>query len=137
MQFRNTIIVLVLLVIVGGYIYFFQAGKSEEETKKLFDIKADDITRIVLKYPGQDIEVARIDGAWKRVKPIKVDADSAAVGTLTHEIADADVKRTVDDNPTDLAPFGLAKPAVTVTSLTSCITSRLVWSLKASTSAFT
>jgi Domain of unknown function (DUF4340) len=114
MQFRNTIIVLVLLVLVGGYIYFFQAGKSEEETKKLFNIKADDITRIVLKYPGEEIEIVRTGGGWKLVKPIKADADSAAVSTLTHEIADADVKRTVDDNPTDLGPFGLAKPAVTV-----------------------
>jgi hypothetical protein len=118
MQFRNTIIVLILLVLIGGYIYFFQAGKSEEEAKKLFNIKADDITRIVLKYPDQDIEVARIDGAWKLVKPIKFDADSAAIGTLTREIADADVNRTVDDNPTDLTPFGLAKPAVTVVAST-------------------
>ena len=118
MQFRNTIIVLVLLILVGGYIYFFQAGKSEEETKKLFNIKADDITRIVLKYPDQEIEVARTNGAWKLVKPIKANADPSAVSTLTHEIADADVKRTVDDNPTDLAPFGLAKPDVTVVAST-------------------
>jgi Domain of unknown function (DUF4340) len=114
MQFRNTIIVLVLLVLVGGYIYFFQAGKSEEETKKLFNIKANDITKLVLKYPGQEIEVDRIDGAWKMVKPIKTEADTSAVNTLTHEIADADLKRTVDEHPTDLAPYGLDKPAVTV-----------------------
>jgi Domain of unknown function (DUF4340) len=114
MQFRNTLIVLILLVLVGGYIYFFQAGKPEEETKKLFDIKADDITRLVLKYPGQEIELERTGGAWKMVKPIQTDADASAVGTLTQEIANADVKRTVDEHPTDLAPFGLDKPAATL-----------------------
>jgi hypothetical protein len=114
MQFRNTIIVLVLLILVGGYIYFFQAGKPAEETRKLFNIKADNITKIVLKYPGQEIEVVRSGGAWKLDKPIKTDADSTAITTLTHEIADADVKRTVDEHPTDLAPFGLDKPDVTV-----------------------
>jgi hypothetical protein len=114
MQFRNTIIVLVLLILVGGYIYFFQAGKPEEATKKLFNIKSDDITRVVLKYPGQEIEIERSDGGWKVVKPIKVDADTSAVNTLTHEIADADVKRTVDEHPTNLALYGLDKPAVTV-----------------------
>lgn len=115
MQFRNTIIVLVLLLLIGGYIYFFQAGKPEEETQKLFNIKPDEITKINLKYPSQEIELARTDGTWKMLKPIQANADSAAVTTLTHEVADADVKRTVDENAPDLALYGLAKPAVTVT----------------------
>ena len=84
MQFRNTLIVLILLALVGGYIYFFQAGKPEEETVKLFQIKADDITKIVLKYPGEEIELQRSGDQWKMVKPIKADADSAAISTLTH-----------------------------------------------------
>ncbi len=114
MQFRNTLIVLVLLILVGGYIYFFQAGKPEEQTQKLFNIKADDITKLVLKYPGQEIEIDRSDGAWKMVKPIQTGADTSAVNTLTREIADADLKRTVDEHPANLALFGLDKPAVTV-----------------------
>ena len=52
------------------------------------------------------------------VKPIQADADSSAITTLTHEIADCEVKRTVDEHPTDLAQFGLAKPAVTVVAST-------------------
>ncbi len=114
MQFRNTIIVLVLLLIVGGYIYFFQAGKPEEQTQKLFNLKADDITGLVLKYPDQEIEVNRTGGGWRLVKPINTEADAAAISTLTHEIADAGIKRTVDDHPASLAPFGLDKPGVTV-----------------------
>lgn len=118
MQFRNTLIVLILLVLVGAYIYFFQAGKPEQETVKLFNIKAADINRITLKYPGQEIEVERTGDKWKMVKPIKADADSNAVSTLTNEIANCEVKRTVDEHPADLAPFGLAKPAVTVVAAT-------------------
>ena len=118
MQFRNTLIVLILLALVGGYIYFFQAGKPEEETVKLFKIDPGDITRINLKYPDREIEVARSGDKWKVVKPIQADADSSAITTLTHEIADCEVKRTVDEHPTDLAQFGLAKPAVTVVAST-------------------
>ena len=114
MQFRNTLILLILLTLVGGYIYFFQAGKPEEETVKLFNIKAEDITKLVLKYPGEQIELERTGDKWKIVKPIQVDADSAAVTTLTHEVADAQIKSTVDEHPTDLSNFGLTKPAVTV-----------------------
>jgi hypothetical protein len=114
MQFRNTLIVLVLAILVGGYIYFFQAGKPAEETKKLFNVNAADITKVVLKYPSQEIEVQRSDGVWKMVKPIKVDADKTAIGTLTNEIANANITRTVDEHPADLAPFGLDKPGATV-----------------------
>jgi hypothetical protein len=114
MQFRNTLIVLVLLVIVGGYILLFQFAKPEDATKKLFNVKADDITSVTLKYPGQEIEVRRTDGVWKMVKPLQTDADKSAIGTLTREIADADIKRVVDEHPANLAPFGLDKPAVTL-----------------------
>jgi hypothetical protein len=114
MQFRNTLIVVALAVIVGGYIYFFQAGRPAEETKKLFDVKAAEINKVVLKYPDREIEVQRSDGVWKMVKPIKVDADKAAIGTLTNEIANAGITRTVDEHPAGLAPFGLDKPAATV-----------------------
>src|SRR5690349_14158212 len=114
MQFRNTLIVLVLLVIVGGYVLLLQFAKPVDESQKLFNVKADDITSVVLKYPDHVIEVQRSGDAWKMVKPIKTDADKVAMGTLTREIADADVKRTVDEHPTDLAPFGLDKPAVTL-----------------------
>jgi hypothetical protein len=114
MQFRNTIIVLILVVLIGGYIYFFQAGKPAEETKKLFDVSAAEINRVVLKYPNQEIEVQRTGGTWKMVKPIQTEADPTAVAALASEIAGANVTRTVDDHPTDLAPFGLEKPAVTV-----------------------
>ncbi|MGO9056665.1 MAG: DUF4340 domain-containing protein [Candidatus Binataceae bacterium] len=109
---------MILLALVGGYIYFFQAGKPEEETVKLFKIDPGDITRITLKSPGQEIEVERSGDKWKLVKPIQADADSSAITTLAHEIADCDIKRTVDEHPTDLAQFGLAKPAVTVVAST-------------------
>ncbi len=118
MQFRNTLIVLILLALVGGYIYFFQAGKPEQETVKLFQIKPDDITRLTLKYPTQEIEVERSGDKWKMVKPIQADVDTNAMTTLTNEISDCEVKSTVDEHPTDLAPFGLAKPAVTVIAAT-------------------
>src|SRR5215467_11917554 len=110
MQFRNTLIVLILLALVGGYIYFFQSGKPEGQPSHLFNIKADDITRLALKYPNEEIVLERAGGKWKIVKPIQVDADSAAVTTVTHEVAELPVKSTVDEHPTDLAVYGLAKP---------------------------
>jgi Domain of unknown function (DUF4340) len=120
MQLRNTIIALVLLALIGGYVYFFQAGKSAEGTTKLLKVNAGDITRVVLKYPDKEIEVKLEGGKWKLVKPIQADADAAAISTLTRELANCEVKRTVDEHPKaeDLTTFGLAKPQVTITAST-------------------
>ncbi|MGH7248011.1 MAG: DUF4340 domain-containing protein, partial [Pseudomonadota bacterium] len=54
-------------------------------------------------------------GAWRIVKPIGVDAEQTSVNNLARAIATAAVTKTVEEKPADLAPFGLAKPAVVIT----------------------
>jgi hypothetical protein len=116
MQFRNTIIVVILLVLVTGYVYFFEAGKPAEETVKLYQIKPEDISKIDLRYPDQEIELVRQpDNKWLIVKPVNTDADDTTVNNLARAIADCEVKKTVEEKPQSLDAFGLAKPDVVVT----------------------
>ncbi len=119
MSFRNTIIVLILLVIVGGLALYVQ-HQPEEETVKLFpQLKPEDITKIILQYPDHMIEVERTTGdKWMITMPVKTDADQTTADNLARAIADCEVKKTVEEKPGDLAPFGLAKPDVTVTITT-------------------
>ncbi len=114
MRPRNTIIALILLAVVGGYAYFNASQKPGEQTNKLFKLKADDITAITLKYPDREIGLAKESGKWSLVKPIKADADLNAVRTLAETIAGCEVKKTVDEKPASLDPFGLARPEVVV-----------------------
>ena len=121
MNFRNTIIAIVVLAIIGGYaLYVGKFSKPEESTQKLFQLKADDIAKIVLKYPDRELELDRIKsfGQWSIVKPVGTDADQTAANNLARAIADCQLVKTVEDNPTDLARFGLDKPQVTVTVTT-------------------
>lgn len=116
MRLRNTIIVLVLAAILGGYALYTGINLEPVETPKLLKIKAGDIERITLKYPGREIDLKRgSKDKWELLKPIEADANQTAVNSLVTSIADCEVKRTVEEKPASLAPFGLDKPRVVVT----------------------
>jgi hypothetical protein len=115
MQLRNTIIVLVLVAVVGGYALVILLGSQPEATPSLFKVSAKDITQIDLRYPNGELELARNPNhTWSIIKPLKVDADQGAVDNLTQAIAGARLSKTIDDKPPSLEPFGLDKPSAVV-----------------------
>jgi hypothetical protein len=119
MRLRNTIIVLILFAIVGGYAFIAGHYSSPEAQRKLLAVKQDDIAKIELHYSGRDIVLERDKGKpWQLVKPIGAEADQTQANNLARAIADCAVVRTVDDKPADLAPFGLKPPTTTVTVTT-------------------
>ena len=119
MRLRNTIIVLVLFAIVGGYAFVVSHYSETEAQQKLLTVKADDIAKIELRYSDRDIELERDKGKpWRLVKPVGADADQTQANNLARAIADGVMVRTVDDKPADVAPFGLKPPTTTVTVTT-------------------
>ena len=115
MRLRNTIIALVLLAIVGGYAFIVGRYSVPEAPQRLIDVKQDDIAKIELRYSDRDIVLARDkDKPWRLVKPIGADADQNQANNLARAIAEGVLVRTVDDQPTDLVPFGLKPPTTTV-----------------------
>ena len=119
MRLRNTIIVLVLFAIVGGYAFIVGRYSSTEAQRKLLDVKQDDIAKIELRYSDRDIVLERDKGKpWRLVKPIGAEAEPTQAGNLARAIADGVVVRTADEKPADLAPFGLKPPTTTVTVTT-------------------
>ncbi len=119
MRLRNTIIVLILFAIVGGYAFIAGRYSSPEAQRKLLAVKQDDIAKIELHYSDRDIVLERDKGKpWRLVKPIGTEADQTQANNLARAIADAVLVRTVDEKPADLAPFGLKPPTTTVTVTT-------------------
>jgi Domain of unknown function (DUF4340) len=117
MRFRSTLILAILFFALGGYLYFVEFQRAAEESKKktLFSFDTDAVTDVKLAYPDREINLKRNDGTWQITAPIEAAADETAVKNLVRAIADCEVKKTLDDVPKDLAPFGLDKPSVTVT----------------------
>ena len=116
MRLRNTLILALLLLGLGAYLYFVESKQMAEEAKKqkLVELSPDDVTGITLIYPDREIVLEKGDGGWRLTKPVAAAADDITVKNLIHAIADAEVKKTIEDVPADLTQFGLAQPAVTI-----------------------
>lgn len=116
MRVRNTIIVLVLLLVVGGYSLIILLGSRPVPPETLLKLDSRHISGIDLRYPASEIELVRNPNhTWRILKPIKTDGDQSAVDGLTETIANAKLTKTIEQQPNSLKPFGLDQPAVRLT----------------------
>jgi Domain of unknown function (DUF4340) len=113
---RRILVLLVLVAGLGAYLYWYEVPKAEREAKKekLVDVERDAITGVTLDFPDRQIVLLKEDGAWKLTKPLEAPADETAVNALLGVLTGAEVQRTLDELPKDLAPFGLDRPDPTV-----------------------
>jgi len=114
---RNTLVLLLVLITLGGYIYFVErpSQEREAEAKKLVALKRDAVTGITLAYPDRTIVLEKTDGHWRITQPVTADADDPVVNNMVTAVAEADVSRTLDDVGDKLASYGLAPPEATIT----------------------
>jgi hypothetical protein len=116
---KSTLALLVVLLGLGGYIYFVLAKKADStvtKQEKLFPaLEASKIDDLKVKSESGDVTSLKKDGgAWKVVAPIQVPAaDSDATG-VANALGDIEIVRVVDENPTDLKPYGLDTPRLDV-----------------------
>ncbi|MGZ3510950.1 MAG: DUF4340 domain-containing protein [Candidatus Binataceae bacterium] len=119
MRLRNTIIVLILLVVLGGYSLIILLGSRPVPPPTLFNIDSKHISGIDLRYPDSELELVRNPNhTWSILKPLKTEGDQSSVDGLTETIANARLTRTIEEKPDSLKPFGLDKPSVTLTVTT-------------------
>src|SRR5262245_26521203 len=116
MRLRYTLILALLLIGLGAYLYFVESKQIAEEGKKekLVTVDADDVTAVTLVYPDREIALEKSDGVWRMTKPVQAPADDITVKNLIRAVSDAEVTKTIDPPPADLAQFGLVQPTVTV-----------------------
>jgi hypothetical protein len=109
----------VVLAGLAAYIYFVESKKPEEGATaagpKVFSVKTDAIEEITVKSAGGDrTTLKKIGGAWQITAPLMAPADEAEVSGIVTNLAMLDIVRTVEENATDLAQFGLAEPRVEI-----------------------
>ena len=76
------------------------AGKIDE-----LEIKSEAGERTTLQRKGSD---------WTIVQPAPAPTDQATVSGITSNLASMEIQRVIDENPGDVAEFGLATPRVEV-----------------------
>ena len=114
-RLTSTILLVVVLAGLGGYIYFVDSKRPTPGTEardKVFTVEADAIEEISLKSGGETTTLKKVDGTWKMTAPMQVDADQNEVSTLTSNIASLEVSRVIDENAANLGEYGLATPPI-------------------------
>lgn len=113
----STIILVVVLAGLGGYIYFVDSKRPAagvEERDKVFTVEADNLEEITVTSEGESTTLRKSDGTWKIAAPINADADQNEVSGLTTAITGLEVNRVVDENAANLADYGLANPRIKI-----------------------
>jgi hypothetical protein len=120
-RFKGTLILLIVFAVLGGYVYYTDfygkeaRDKQEESKKKLFGGEAKDVTELAIEQDGNTISAVRKgDKNWEMTSPAGVEADSDAWDQLATSFVDLQKDEVVTAKKTDLATYGLDKPAVLV-----------------------
>jgi hypothetical protein len=116
---RSTVVLLVLLAGIGGYIYFVESERdpaaADAKPKAFAALAADNIEEIRIKNAdGETSHVQKVGENWQLLEPNKAGADTGVVGTVTSNLSTLEVQRVVDESPSDLKQYGLEPARIDV-----------------------
>ena len=122
MSFKTTIVIAILLVLLGGYAYWFEykGGQKKEEQKEkaktLLEVKKEDVTQIQIEgiENGPAILVPESKEAWKLTKPLQTRADQGTVDRILSSFEKIQYKEIIEEQPKDLNAYELENPKMTV-----------------------
>src|SRR6516165_5995717 len=115
-----------LVVVLGGlfaYIYFVtwkqpEGGDSAAGTKleKVFPgLQSDKIAEIHVHPESGDSTVLKKDkDGWKITDPVQTAAQESEASGIANALAQLEVARVIDDNPSNLIEYGLGAPRVEI-----------------------
>ncbi|OQW34912.1 MAG: hypothetical protein A4E19_17040 [Nitrospira sp. SG-bin1] len=122
MRYWPTLLLFVVLAGLGSYLYLVEfpakqrEEKQETEQKQLLPFPETAITGLSVTTAQGPIELKLAEpGKWSIVAPLQTDADHREVQALIRALVTGPVTRTVEEQPSQLAPYGLEQPVTTLT----------------------
>ena len=122
--FWSTIVLIVILAGLVAYIRFDVSKQPSplvsKEEKVLASVESDQLEGLRIRSEsGETTTLEKADGGWQVVDPIATPADESKVTAITSGLPSISLVRVVDEKPTDLENYGLAKPRIDVGFRTS------------------
>ena len=122
MRYWPTLLLLLILAGLGGYLYFVELptkqleDKRESERTHLLPFPESSITGVAITTAQGPVELTLTEqGQWNITAPLKTDADPREVQALIRALVTGTVARTLEETPSTLTPFGLEQPLTVIT----------------------
>jgi len=122
-RFKGTAVLFLVFAVLGGYVYFTEfrgkeeKAKAEAAKKRLFPGEGKDIAELTLEYEGRTVSATRKDEkTWEITNPAGLETDSEMWEQMASSFVGIEKDETVNNQKTDLAPYGLDKPLVKITA---------------------
>ncbi len=111
MNWKETLILAIVFLSLGGYVYFFEREIEETipDVENLIDFNTEDVREIVLKSRNQTILFEKENDKWKIKQPQSVDLDQRKVEDLL-TVFHYRIVRVLEISPSEVSQFGLDPP---------------------------
>ncbi len=111
---RSTLILLVVVAALGGYIWFNERGPiAESGATVLLRSDPNTVERVAMQWHGASVELRKNGSRWMAEQPkkaISVPADADAVKTLLNDLQLLQTASVLPDEAAKRKNFGLEKP---------------------------
>ncbi len=122
MNFKTTLIIVILLIGIGGaYFLFFQESAEDASTDEkpmihqVYGIPRDTVQQVEISFADAAYQHMKLEkdntGNWRLTQPIQVDADNEKVNQVLDDILNKRIKQTLE--VPELTQYGLNTPSIT------------------------
>ncbi|MCB9487101.1 MAG: DUF4340 domain-containing protein [Deltaproteobacteria bacterium] len=124
MNFRSTIIAVVVLAVLAGVYFFYEKPRlaGEKETKeaedRILDLDWDKLESITIRNEFSTLRLEKSDSgvdAWRVVEPYSDDADKFTVQGVVSAVRSTSPDRVVEEKVENWGNYGLDKPRLEAT----------------------
>jgi hypothetical protein len=125
MRSRNLIILALVVVALGAYIYFHERHQPTTEERRqqadtVFpDLDRDEVAGVEIHNTHGTFRIVKRGEEWRLVEPIDFPADAPAVSSLLGSLEGLKAERTLAEGEVDPAAYGLDAPSLSVTLSTA------------------
>jgi len=129
---RNLIILAMVVIVVGAYIFLVERHRptteeaSSEAEKVLQDFDRDQVAAIVIVRAAGRVRLEKIGEEWRLREPIDFKADSSVVSSTLGSLANLTADRRLAADEVDPATYGLDDPMAVISLRMADGTERVV-----------
>ncbi len=120
MRFKGTLFLALVFAGLAAYLYFYElphnrrVEETREKSKKLLSLSAVEVGEVTLTGSKGRLQLRKKEKTWWIVKPVLSRTRDYRLDSLLSRLGNIRIQRVVMETASDLRPFGLDHPVLTL-----------------------